>query len=217
MPLPLQKMKGDDQTKHATILVVEDDENVSIVLQARLESFGHSVCAIATNGPAAIRLAREHNPDLILMDIMLEGDMNGIEASEKILAHQDLPIIFLSCLSDREVMDRAICTKPFGYIVKPYDNAELRSTIEITLIKHRAARERDALIDRLEKALQEIKTLRGLLPICASCKRIRDEKNEWHAVEDYIKSHSEADFSHGICPHCAHRLYPEVFPDEPDK
>ena len=151
------------------------------------------------------------------MDIMLEGDMNGIEASEKIMAQQDVPIVFLSCLSDKDVMDRAIRTKPFGYIIKPYDNAELRSTIEITLIKHRAARERDALIERLEKALQEIKTLRGLLPICASCKRIRNDQNEWQPIEDYIKSHSEADFSHGICPVCAHRLYPDVFPDNPEE
>ena len=208
-------IKTEYTARHAAILIVEDDENVAFVLKARLETYGHSVCAIAGNGPTAIRLARDHAPDLIIMDILLEGDMNGIEVAQRIMDQQDIPIVFLSCLSDREMVDRAIGTNPFGYIVKPYDNAELRSTIQITLIKHHAAREREALIARLEKALQEIKTLSGLLPICASCKSIRDEKGEWHLFEEYIKSHSEADFSHGICPACARRLYPEVYSDKP--
>ena len=146
---------------------MEDDTSVATVLQARLESFGYAVCAVAKTGPTAISSAKAHRPDLILMDIMLEGEMNGIEAAAQIVARQDVPIVFLSCLSDREVMDRAIRTGPFAYIVKPYDNAELRFTVEITLIKHRAARERDNLIARLEQALQEIKRLSGLLPICA--------------------------------------------------
>ncbi len=196
----------------ATILVVEDDPNVATVLEARLESFGHAVCAIARSGSKAVTRALECHPDLILMDILLEGDMNGIEAAEQIANHMDVPIIFLSCLSDQDVLDRAIRTKPFGYIIKPYDNTELRSTIEITLIRHQAAKERERLIAELEKALLEIKRLSGLLPICASCKKIRDHAGAWHPIEEYIASHSEADFSHGICPECAYRLYPEVYP-----
>jgi CheY-like chemotaxis protein len=195
----------------ASILVVEDDTNVATVLEARLESFGHRVCGIVKSGTKAISRAIEHRPDLILMDILLEGDMNGIEAAEQIVKKLEVPIIFLSCLSDQNMVDRAIQTKPFGYIIKPYDNAELRSTIEITLIRHQAARERERLITELEKALQEIKRLSGLLPICASCKKIRDEKGGWHPIEEYIASHSEADFSHGICPDCAQRLYPEIY------
>ena len=195
----------------AKILVVEDDTNVAIVLKARLESFGHEVCDTAKTGTQAIYSAKTHQPDLILMDIMLEGDMNGIEAAEQIVQQQDVPVVFLSCLSDQAVLDRAIKTKPFGYIVKPYDNAELRSLIEITLIKHKAAKERERLIAQLENALQEIKRLSGLLPICAGCKRIRDDEGNWHQIEEYIASHSEADFTHGICPECARRLYPEVY------
>lgn len=199
--------------EHASILVVEDDPNVATVLQARLESFGHDVCAVADTGPKAIAKAMEHRPDLILMDILLEGDMNGIEAADRIITRLDAPIIFLSCLSDGDVMDRAIKTRPFGYIVKPYDNAELRFTIENTIIRHRAARERESLIYQLEKALKEIKRLSGLLPICASCKKIRDTDGNWNQIEDYIARHSEADFSHSICPQCARQLYPEVFDD----
>jgi CheY-like chemotaxis protein len=215
--MPCNQLTCKQTSPAAKILVVEDDENVATVLQARLESFGHSVCSIAKSGPMAIRYAQEQCPDLVIMDIMLEGDMNGIEAAEQILSRQDIAIVFLSCLSDQEVIDRAMHTKPFGYIVKPYDNVELRSTIEITMIKHNAAKEREELIKRLENALQEIKRLSGFLPICASCKRIRDNENNWHQIEDYIKTHSEADFSHGICPNCAQKLYPEVFPNDRSK
>jgi CheY-like chemotaxis protein len=197
-------------TEHANILVVEDDTNVATVLSARLQHFGYHVCDVAKTGPMAISHVHTHHPDLIIMDILLEGDMNGIEAAEEISQHQDVPIIFLSCLSDQAVLDRAIKTRPFAYLVKPYDNAELRFTIEITLIKHRAAKEREALISRLEKALLEIKQLSGLLPICAGCKKIRDPEGRWHPIEEYISSHSEANFSHGICPECTRRYYPDL-------
>ncbi len=195
----------------AKILVVEDDVNVATVLEARLESFGHNVCCTATTGPKAIACAIENKPDLIIMDILLDGDMNGIEAAEIILKKMDVPIIFLTCLSDQAMMDRAIATKPFGYIIKPYDTAELRSCIDITLVKHQAEKERNRLIAQLEKALAEVKKLSGLLPICARCKRIRDEHNNWQPIEEYIHNHSEADFSHGICPDCAKHLYPELY------
>jgi CheY-like chemotaxis protein len=198
----------------AVILVVEDDKNVAAVLEARLESFGYHVCDIAATGLRAVKSAIQHRPDLILMDILLEGDMNGIEAADKIGKHFDVPVIFLSCLNDPEVLDSAVNTDPYGYIVKPYDDAVLKSAIEITLVKYRSKKEREQLICRLEKALEEVNRLSGLLPICASCKRIRDDQDGWHQIEDYIAEHSEVDFSHGICPDCAKRLYPEVFEDD---
>lgn len=198
----------------AEILVVEDDVNVAAVLEARLESFGYRVCDIARTGLKAISCARRGHPDLVLMDIMLEGEMNGIEAADKIAEISNVPIIYLTCLDDPVVMDRAIKTNPFGYLVKPYDNAALRSSIEIALVRHQSSKERDRLIGQLEKALQEVKRLSGLLPICASCKRIRGRHDTWQEIEDYISTHSEADFSHSICPDCARDLYPEIYHDE---
>ncbi|MBI5062218.1 MAG: response regulator [Desulfatitalea sp.] len=196
----------------AKILVVEDDTNVATVLEARLESFGHDVCDIARSGPAAVRGAVQHQPDLVLMDILLEGDMNGVEAAELIRSQVDVPVVFITCLSDQAMLDRAVKANAYGYILKPYDNAELRYTIEIALVKYQAAKERENLIGQLEKALAEVKRLSGLLPICASCKKIRDEHNTWQPIEQYIHTHSEADFSHGICPECAATLYPDFYP-----
>lgn len=198
----------------AKILVVEDNKNVAAVLEARLRSFGYNVCEISPTGIGAIENTLKHRPDLILMDILLEGDMNGIEAADKIRQHSDVPVIFLTCLNDPAILERAIKTNPYGYLVKPYDNAALRSSIEIALIKHQASTEREKLIKQLERALEEVKQLSGLLPICASCKRIRDKNGGWQQIEDYIADHSEADFTHGICPQCARNLYPEVYKKE---
>ncbi|MCP4746107.1 MAG: response regulator [Desulfobacteraceae bacterium] len=197
----------------ANILVVEDDTNVATVLQARLENFGYCVCDIKKSGYQAIAAAAEHQPDLILMDIMLEGDMNGIQAAEQIKKQQDVPIIFLSCRSDQEIMDRAISTEPFGYIVKPYDNNNLRTTIQITLLKHKVGKRREKLICKLKSDLKETRRLNSFLPICSSCKKIRDENQTWQKIERYIGDRLEVDFSHGLCPDCAHQLYPELYND----
>lgn len=193
------------------ILVVEDDPNVSIVLTARLESLGYRVCGTAETGLEAISGVVRHHPDLVTMDILLKGEMTGIDAAAKIAEQSDVPVIYMTCLSDRDVFDRAIQTNPYGFIVKPYDIHELRSAIEIAVVKYQAAKERDSLIDRLQKALQEVKTLSGMLPICASCKKIRsDDGSGWQRIEDYIASHSDASFTHGICPECHRRLYPKL-------
>ncbi len=77
--------------------------------------------------------------------------------------------------------------------------------------KKRAEQEREKLIAELQEALANVKTLSGLIPICASCKKIRDDRGYWNQIENYLKEHSEAEFSHGICPDCAQRLYPEVW------
>ena len=205
-----RRKRNDTMTLPANILVVEDDTHVATVLEARLSSFGYHVCDIARTGPAAVRMAVEQSPDLILMDILLEGDMNGVEAAELIHNQKDIPIVFVTCLSDQVLLERAVNANAYGYILKPYDNAELRYTIEIALIKYRATKERERLIADLEKALNEVKRLSGLLPICASCKKIRNEEGRWQPIEVYIHEHSEADFSHSICPECARVLYPEL-------
>lgn len=130
-------MKPDDPK--IRILIVEDVPNVAAVLKARLESFGYDVCAVAQTGSLAIASAFENRPDLILMDILLEGDMNGIEAAEHIGAKLDVPIIFLSCLNDPELLHRALKIRPYGFILKPYDHAELHFNIENALARHKSA------------------------------------------------------------------------------
>ncbi|MGD9369360.1 MAG: response regulator [Desulfobacteraceae bacterium] len=144
---------GSDQgiSKQIRILVVEDVANVATVLKTRLESYNYEICDIANTGRKAIDCALHHKPDLILMDIILEGDMNGIEAAEIISDKLDVPIIYLSCLNDQKVFDRAIKTNPYGYILKPYDSSELRFSIENAIRIHRLDKKHKARIAELEK------------------------------------------------------------------
>jgi diguanylate cyclase (GGDEF)-like protein/PAS domain S-box-containing protein len=118
------------------ILIVEDEKIIAIDLQRRLERFGYSVVGMAGEGEVAVSLALELQPDIILMDIMLAGKMDGIEAAMAIKAAQDIPFIFLTAYTDEKTLERAKEVEPYGYILKPFKERELYTTIDIALYKH---------------------------------------------------------------------------------
>ena len=118
------------------ILVVEDEIIVAEDMKRSLKNMGYSVPSIASSGEEAIKKAKEHNPNLILMDIMLDGEMDGITAADKIRATSNIPIIFQTAYSDEKILERAKITEPFGYIIKPFKERELRINIEIALYKY---------------------------------------------------------------------------------
>src|SRR5215472_7316079 len=193
--------------KETNILVVEDERIVARDIARRLHRLGYTVCASAASGPEAIAHAAQTQPDLILMDIFLPGPMDGIEAATQIRAHADIPVIYLTAHADDSTLQRAKTTEPFGYLLKPFDTRVMQTTIEMALYKHRMEQERAHLLRQLQEALTNIKTLQGLLPICAACKKIRDDQGYWHQVEEYISQHSGAEFTHGICPDCIRTHY----------
>jgi AmiR/NasT family two-component response regulator len=193
------------------ILIVEDEAIIAADLQRRLSGLGCEVVGIAASGEEAVRLATLLRPELALMDINLQGEMDGTQAAHQLQAELQLPVVYLTASSDASVVGRAKLTDAFGYLLKPLDERLLQITIEMALYKHQMEQERNKLTAELREALAKLKVLSGLLPICASCKNIRDEEGYWHRVEKYIRDHSEADFSHSVCPACACRLYPEYF------
>lgn len=189
------------------ILVVEDDQLVAIDICTRLEALGvYDVAGRATTGEEAISMVAELKPDLVLMDIVLKSDMDGIEAAGIIRSKYNVPVVYLTSYMDEEFLKRAKITVPFGYILKPFNARELHTTIEMALYRHRADDEREKLITELQEALSQVRTLRGCLPICATCKKIRDDKGYWTRIEQYIMEHTDADFTHGICPDCAKKF-----------
>jgi len=101
-------------------------------------------------------------------------------------------------------------TEPFGFLLKPFGARDLKVTLEIALYKHKMERERDRLTEELRQALARVKTLVGLLPICAYCKKIKDDAGYWSQVEAYIMKHSDASFTHGMCPDCFQRVKKEI-------
>ncbi len=325
----------------ARILVVEDEGIIAHDIQTTLEKLGYEVPGVAAAGEEAIQLAAEHRPDLVLMDIILWGGMDGVEAAKHIRERLGIPVIFLTAHSDAGTFERAKATGPHGYLVKPLVERELRIGVEMALHKHAAERraaaqqqwfaatlacvgeaviatdargevrfmnplaesitgwrpreavgqhidnvmvlsaeavaaggpgpfaeamrkglvidwgsntwlwprrgpstpidytaarireedgtpagvvvvfrditprrqmeeDRERLIRELRTALDNVKTLRALLPVCASCKKIRDDKGYWEAVDAYIIKQGLARVTHSLCPDCIRQLYPAL-------
>ena len=200
-------MSATKDEKKPRILVVEDEAIVAADIQDRLEALGYTVAGWGTTGEEALDLARSSKPDLILMDIMLKGPMNGIQAAHLVRIELSLPVIFLTANSDEAVLEQAKISEPFAYLLKPFEERQLRTNIEMALYKSRMERERERLTRELQEAFATIKTLSGLLPICAWCKNVRDDSGYWMRVEQYIEQHSQATFSHSVCPECANRYF----------
>jgi PAS domain S-box-containing protein len=121
---------------NARLLVVEDESIVAKDIQNRLRNLGYDVPAVVAYGDKAIEKVAELHPDLVLMDIFLKGDMDGIQAAEQIRTRYDIPVIFLTAFADPKTLQRAKVTEPFGYILKPFEERELLTAIEMALYKH---------------------------------------------------------------------------------
>jgi len=119
----------------ARIMVVEDESIIAMDIKRMLEAQGYDVPATASSGEQAVARAEQTRPDLILMDIILKGDMDGIDAAEQIHGRFDIPIIYLTAYADETTLSRARATEPFGYLIKPFEERELKSTIEMALYK----------------------------------------------------------------------------------
>ena len=125
---------------HAQILIVGDEGIIAKDIQNILKSLGYAVPAIASSGEGAIKKAAEIFPDLVLMDIVLEGYMDGVEAAEQIRDRFDIPVVYLTAYADNKTLQRAKITEPYGYILKPFSERELHTTIEMALYKHQMER-----------------------------------------------------------------------------
>ena len=119
------------------VLVVEDERVIGLEIERRLEQLDYDVLDLVTAGEDAVAVALEKSPDLILMDIVLRGEIDGIEAAKQIRAKIDVPIIFLTAHADDQTLERAKISEPFGYIVKPFKARELHVSIEMGLYKHK--------------------------------------------------------------------------------
>ncbi len=117
------------------ILIVEDEIIIAIDLKIRLENLGYYVPGIAVNGNDAIKKTGEKNPDLILMDILLNGETDGIEVAQQIRNKYDIPIIYLTGSQNDNLLERAETTAPYGYINKPFDNTEIENAIQLAVSK----------------------------------------------------------------------------------
>ena len=206
--VPLEEEFADPPARRfgrEQLLIAQDDRTVAQELKCKLESLGYEVAGITHCAEQAIALTESLRPDLVLMDIHLAGEMDGIAAAEKIRQLR-VPLVFVSGHCDELELQRAQLTEPYGYILKPYRSADLRISVELSIQRHRAELERERLLKRFQEVLASVRTLTGRLSICCYCKKIKDEAGNWPELETYVMQHSEASFTHGMCPDCFTRL-----------
>ena len=125
--------------KKKQILIVEDERIVADDIKMSLQRLGYDVSGMTFSGEGAVKKAEETHPDLVLMDIVLEGEMDGVEAASAIRSRFDIPVVYLTAYSDKKTLERAKVTEPFGYILKPFKDKDLYTTIEMALYKHKMA------------------------------------------------------------------------------
>jgi DNA-binding response OmpR family regulator len=199
------------------VLLVEDDEDDYIIVRDLLLEIDEERFRLdwVTTYDAAFEAMVQNQHDVYLVDYVL-GEKNGVKLLDEALKNGcKAPIIVLTGRGDRDVDMAAMRSGAADYLDKSQIKAPLlERSIRYAIERKRAADDREQLVTELQEALARVKQLSGMLPICASCKKIRDDKGYWKQIETYIRDHSEADFSHSICPECAKGLYAEVKKDK---
>ena len=125
----------------AKILIAEDEGIIALDIKSRLEDLGYTVPCLASSGEDAVRRTEETQPDLVLMDVLLRGDMDGIEAGTEIRARYNVPVVFMTALSDPETLERGRKAKPSGWLSKPVEMQRLQQVIDKALSQHQRAKE----------------------------------------------------------------------------
>ncbi|HEX8138839.1 MAG TPA: response regulator transcription factor [Pyrinomonadaceae bacterium] len=197
------------------ILIAEDDAETNRLLKALLAKWGYEVVSTRDGAEAWEALQATDAPSLIILDVMMPY-LSGIEVCRRVrqMPGRDTTyVILLTAKTSKEDTVAGLAAGADDYITKPFDIQELRARVQVGL---RIVELQASLAERvreLEEALSQVKQLRGLLPICSYCKKIRDDQNYWQKVESYLSQHSEARISHSVCPDC----YAEIVKPELEK
>lgn len=202
-----------------SVLVVDDSPTDLRYLGRLLEAPDRHVL-MAASGDEALKILKGVEFALVILDVNMEG-MSGFETAEQIRADEytrDIPIIFVTATGvEEETVFQGYDAGAVDYLFKPIEANLLRSKVKVfcqlsrqRLLIQEQLQQIQAKNEALNRQLDEIKTLRGLIPICAKCKSIRDDSGFWQSIENYVSEHSEAEFSHSVCPECRDELYPEL-------
>ena len=193
------------------ILVVDDDPDILFATVRILKKEGYEVLGVETGGECLEKTAQEH-PDLILLDVQLP-DIIGTELCLQLKNNPDHLKKYIMMMSGYKTSsdDQAdgLDAGADGYITRPVSNRELLSRVAAMVRLIRSERKCDSYVLELERAMEKIKVLSGIVPICMHCKQIRDDKGYWNKLEAFIGEHSDVQFSHSICDACLEKHYPE--------
>ena len=202
------------------VLVAEDDFLVHQMVAGQLRQEGYEVVGAALDGREAVQLTEALAPDVVVMDIRMPG-MDGLEAAQAIAESCPTPVVILTAYEAPELMERAANVGVDAYLVKPPKPRELTRTITMARSRflalrqarlerderERLSREQTVLVAKMKHALEHYSALSGMIPICAACKRVRTSEDTWQTIEEFIRAHTQADFTHSLCPSCITELY----------
>ena len=200
-------MADSAEILNAGILIVDDQEVNVLLLERMLRGAGYVSVSSTMDPNEVCELHRKNRYGLILLDLLMPA-MDGFKVMEDLKEIEEdsyLPVLVITAQPDQKL--RALRAGAKDFVSKPFDLAEVLARVHNML-------EVRLLHDGLQKALEDVKLLRGLLPICMWCKKIRDDQGYWNAIEHYLSRHSEAEFSHGICPDCKRKYSGEMFQEE---
>jgi sigma-B regulation protein RsbU (phosphoserine phosphatase) len=190
------------------VLIADDDAALRHRLRIQLERWGYEPVVCADGTSAREVLQGEDPPPLAILDRSMPG-VDGITLCREIRANPALRSLYVVLLTAHDTRDEIVAGLDEGadeYIIKPFDAAMLRARIKTGARIVALQQSLEERVRELQQALEVVKQLSGLLPICSYCKRIRkDESNQWQQLETYLSEHSEAEFSHGVCPDCFER------------
>jgi len=190
------------------ILIADDDFTSRVILAELLKRSGHQVVEAADGAQAWEEMRKPDAPSLAILDWMMPG-MEGLEVVRRVRAVQSSQPPYLIIVTVKDAKADLVAGLDSGandYLVKPFDARELRARIEVGRRMLEMQEQLAAQVQELRRALEQIKTLHGILPICMYCKKIRDSEGFWNRLEVYVSQHSDAEFSHGICPDCEKQL-----------
>jgi phosphoserine phosphatase RsbU/P len=186
------------------VLIAEDDRVTGEILARTLQRWSYQTTLVSDGLQALEHLTRAAEPTLAILDWMMPG-MDGPDVCRKVRQEMPLANMYVLLVTAREGRGDVVAGLDAGaddYIIKPFDPEELRARVAVGIRVLGLQQKLAERVAELQAALSNVKQLRGLLPICSYCKRIRGDDQYWQQVEGYIASHSDAQFSHGICPAC---------------
>lgn len=191
------------------VLIAEDEGLVAAFTRLELQAGGFVVVDTAPDGRRAVELVHRLRPDVVVMDIAMP-ELDGIAAAAAIQSECPTPVVILTAHTEPDHVRQATAAGVGAFVVKPPRADELARAITIAMARHADLLELRRVNEQLQHSLAETKTLTGLLPICCGCKKIRDDTGYWSEVEAYVSTRTTAKFSHGYCPACLRKYFPEL-------
>jgi DNA-binding response OmpR family regulator len=190
------------------VLITEDHDIFRRLLQSYLASWEFEVTT-ASDGEEALRIITSHDPPAIAILDWMMPKLDGLEVCTRVRAAENRPYVYLVMLTAKGQSGEIAAGLEAGaddYIVKPFDPDELRARLKVGQRVVSLERALAARVAELQEAIDDVKALKTLIPICMYCKSVRDDRDYWHQIEEYIHKETGSDFSHGICPACMTRL-----------